>query len=105
MKAMNIYKVHTRMGEYGAPSAKPTWLWSNLPFIADITSFKTCECPGGSNLVGTYVDGQGRTRFNGTPQLKLSQSYPPGFGRALWYPLPVLKLDAWEEVLVACIID
>lgn len=71
--------------DYGSNTDKPTWLYSNYDFIKDIHGFRCLPGPmfGMRPLVHKYVDKHGESKFAGTKNLKGSQAYTPGFGKAV----------------------
>jgi hypothetical protein len=72
------------MGEFGGKTLKPSWIYSNAPWIGELNLFKTTSRPTEpSNLAVTYYNSAGQKKFCGTKELKASQAYPSGFGRAV----------------------
>ena len=80
-----VYRHSLHMKDFGAASSKPTWLYSNKPWISDISALAP---PLGSphathQLVDSWRDpGSGKLRCQGNSRTKSSQSYPEGFGIA-----------------------
>ena len=83
-KVSKIYRFRVAMSDFGGHSEKPSWLYSNCPWIAGLQNY---ACPlqqrSARTLAIQYVDASGNTRVKGGPDLKQSQAYPAGFGRAL----------------------
>lgn len=85
LRLMEVWRHRLSMGSYGAPSEKPTWLYSSNEAITHLEEFKPrgVKCEEKVSLVDHYLDGEGNKRIKGNSNLKLSQSYPVGFGVAL----------------------
>ena len=81
---IQVYRVAFNMGSFGAESLKPTWLYSNAPWIPNVLSFKTGNLlPGhGKKVVKVHLK-NGTTKVSGGKALKETQAYPVGFGRAM----------------------
>jgi len=64
------------LGMFGAPTAKPVYLWSNSEFVHDLgvkLDRSQMESAKGEVLARKYVDANGKRRCVGTSQLKESQ--------------------------------
>ncbi len=85
MGCTQVFRHCTFMGRFGAETAKPTWVWSNKPWVADIEKHQVASNPRSQKmqLVSKYVDKTGRARVSGNKNLKASQTYPAGFGIAI----------------------
>jgi len=84
MSVMTVYRHCIQMCHYGASSKKRTWLYSNARWICDVDLYKTCiqpRCP--TQLVTTSINKAGKVTTTGNADLKASQHYPVGFGRAI----------------------
>jgi hypothetical protein len=83
-RVCNVYRVRMTMADYGGDSLKPSWLYTNCPFLQTIADFK---CPSeevpNRTLAVHYKNSAGKPCVRGGPDLKQSQAYPAGFGRAL----------------------
>ena len=74
------WRATIQMGHYGAPSLKPTWLYSSESMIDQLHQY----CPNlrpardGSNveMVVHYTNSAGEAKIKGGRDLKQSQSYP-----------------------------
>ena len=66
-------------------SKKATFLYSSHAFIRDIDRFQSPAAPGARHLEGVkrYTDKSGVSRICGGKDLKGTQAYPLGFGRAI----------------------
>ena len=83
-KLHEVWKVSMNMGQFGAPTLKPSWLFSNLPIIDQIHLHKGVFKENYHPLVWTSKGPDGRKQVTGlTKDLKASQAYPPKFGRAM----------------------
>lgn len=83
-KRVKVMKVMVWMGNYGALTAKPTWLYSNRPEIAAM-AVNRFKCKRGVvALAKTHTARSGKKQVTGIPKLlKQSQSYPRAFGVCL----------------------
>ena len=84
---VKIYRTHVRMCEFGGDSVKGTWLYSAHKLIGRIGSYRTTdtvtELPV-KKLTQQRLNYEGRFVTDGLRgDMKESQHYPPGFGRAL----------------------
>lgn len=71
-----VFKQLSYLGMFGAPTAKPVYLWSNSDSVHDLGTKldKSLMCDGtGAALARKYVDANGKRRCVGTAQLKESQ--------------------------------
>ena len=72
------------MKRFSAPSAKPTWLYSNAPLITELYDFYTDDSsPRGCASLCKLSGVPGAVKVSGTPALKQSQTYTREFGEAL----------------------
>ena len=69
------------MKDFGSPTAKPSWLYSNSKDIGWIDAYKiTGPYPDSKrHMVHTWVDTTGKRCISGGKDLKESQTYPRGF--------------------------
>ena len=70
------------MKEFGGPTQKPTWLYSNRPEIEDLHEYRPLRLPTVEHsveMVVHYKDAKGQDRIKGGRDLKNSQSYPVQF--------------------------
>ena len=80
-----VYRAKVRMGEFGGPTEKPTWLYSGSPCIKHINNYRIREWKKGMaahSLTTVTVNDDGKRCTTGNKQLKQSQAYPRGFGEA-----------------------
>ena len=75
------WRTHIQMKDFGGPSSKPTWLYSNRQEISEINEFRPQRLPSQQpvEMVVRYTDGHGQSRVKGGKHLKQSQSYPKAF--------------------------
>jgi len=80
-----VYFHKTAMWRFDGSTAKPTWLYSNFPFITEVDRYATChEKPKFSKrLVNHHTNASGKRCYSGNKSLKGSQEYPLAFGRAM----------------------
>ncbi len=73
------------MGDFGAETLKPTWLYCNFAGIGDIDLFKTTKFVIGNSkqIVKKSRRADGTIAVSGGPGLKATQTYPEGFGEAI----------------------
>lgn len=85
LRKVTVWKHKFNMQDYGAPSKKPTWIYSSHKIINELPDFKPTWLPElpPVEMAVKYVDGSGKQRVKGGSSLKASQSYPLQFGRAL----------------------
>ena len=107
------HTVTTWLGEFGAKTPKCVKLWSDDPFVqhlrrtghmtqhvvlsvacysmitgACVRTLRRGRFPTRSDTTVRYQDRKGKMRYKGSSTLKGSQTYPPGFGRAVsWHIL------------------
>ena len=86
IEAKSIHRVQIEMGRFGGNSMKPSWLYSGHQFISELRDYQ--DKYGSSRgpkrvLVNHSVGADGRRNVTGNNNLKQSQAYPVGFGRAL----------------------
>ena len=79
---LKVYRVFVWMGSFGADSAKPSILYTNCPWIADLSKMGKWVTMSSLSLV-TRNEVNGKMNVYGNKDLKGSQAYPPGFGKAL----------------------
>ena len=84
-RAFTIHRVSINMSDFGSAAKKPSWIYSNMPVIAELADHAGKYAYKGEpvKLVKTYQDASGRVRVSGQKALKASQAYPVGFARAL----------------------
>jgi hypothetical protein len=75
---LEVWRLHIWMGQFGAPSAKGTHLFSNRKWVEqikkDAVPMRRAVAGGsGAALVRRYIDKAGRARCSGTGLLKRSQ--------------------------------
>ena len=75
------------MGAYGGTSWKPTHLWGTAPYLPQLARRCTAEerallSEEGVQTTHKWVASDGRTRCQGTSDLKGTQAYPEGWGLA-----------------------
>ncbi len=83
MSQIRIYRHSIAMSSFGAPSSKPTWLYSASACVADVDRYESTTMAERIQLVKTYKDAAGKLRCVGAPSLKASQAYPLQFGHAV----------------------
>lgn len=86
IKSLKLWRVYIRMGDFGAETGKPTWVYSAHKEILDLQQYKTCEFnPKKTTPMTTVVmyRDDGTLAITGTQALKGTQSYPSGFGNAV----------------------
>ena len=82
LQILECYRKPINMGDYGALTQKPTWLYSGHAYINDLDKFRPVRLPkkeGKHELVVCYYDSKGVARIKGSKFLKASQAYPPAF--------------------------
>ena len=74
--SVKVFKQLSYLGMFGAPSAKPVYLWSNSDAVshlgAKLNKSGMEDCPREA-LARKYVDANGKRRCVGTDMLKTSQ--------------------------------
>lgn len=90
LRLVAVHKLRIRMSDYGAPTPKPTILYSS-PLLANMGSvtawlghqaieslsdFSVQTELEQRKMVRHYVDGSGKSRVTGSRDLKASQAYP-----------------------------
>ena len=110
IKANNIRRTHLNMKDYGAPTKKATWLYSQFSWITEIEDFTTVAPTSpnkkrkrdqASNTTSkkqkkeagraatadvsrNWTDAKtGKKKYAGGKGMKASQAYPHGFGEAV----------------------
>ena len=71
--AAEVFKVSFNMKFFGSSSLKPTMLLTNSSVIGRLHR-PVVSRVGGRRLCRRYVNGRGRSAFNGTKALKASQT-------------------------------
>jgi len=85
MRMIDVWKHCIQMKNFGAPSAKPTWLYSSHSDVERLMEFAPSWVPPAPEveMAVKYIDRRGKQRVKGGKHLKGSQSYPVPFGRSL----------------------
>jgi hypothetical protein len=85
IRLTKLIRVSLNMGEFGAHTLKPSWLYSNVRWLSDILNFRThvFELGAGKTIVNITCKKDGTKCVQGGKELKLSQEYPQKFGRGL----------------------
>ncbi|CAK9075901.1 unnamed protein product, partial [Durusdinium trenchii] len=83
LKLTSVRKYMTSMADFGGPTEERTILYSSSDAIEKLSQFHSRRNLRQRGMVRRYVDGSGKWRVQGGSQLKASQAYPAGFGRAL----------------------
>ncbi|CAK9059461.1 unnamed protein product [Durusdinium trenchii] len=83
IKIAALRKLKINMGDYGAPTLKPTILYSSHRAIDMLPNYTIRRQLVKKHMVKRYVDGNGKQRVCGGVDLKTSQAYPKHFGVAL----------------------
>jgi hypothetical protein len=81
---ITIFKVRFKMWAFGSPTDKPSIVYANRKWIGDLLQHKMNrhdEKPA-KTLVDRFV-ASGETKYRGNTNLKCSQAYPDGFGKAM----------------------
>jgi len=80
-----VYRHHIHMKDFGGESPKPTWLYSNMPWINQIDQHKPQHLVDRPRkaLVNTWKNADGKSCCSGNSNTKSSQAYPIFFGEAL----------------------
>lgn len=87
VRHMKIWRLTLHMMDYGAPTEKATWIYSNYKDVANLDLFRSGRArhrrKQQSVKLCTHVKGDdGVVRAYGGPDLKSSQTYTPEFGFA-----------------------
>lgn len=80
-----ITRTSINMGDFGATSKKPSWIYSSHPFITELKEYAGTygrKRPQ-TQIVKRYTDKNGKKCVQGGAALKASQHYPEGFGMAM----------------------
>ena len=91
-----VYKIHMRMGSFGAATPKGTHLWGPHENITKF-SLPLPQKAWDEQLVSKKLLPDGRVQITGNSALKGSQAYPAEFGRAtvgIWGLTPKRKLPS-----------
>ncbi len=84
LQKTEVYKHGLSMLNFGGPTLKPTWLWSNRPCLSKISDYVIPESSAPREaLVQTWENAGGQRKFRGNSKTKGSQEYPPAFGEAV----------------------
>ncbi|CAK8999972.1 Putative rhamnose biosynthetic enzyme 1 [Durusdinium trenchii] len=83
IKIVALRKLKLKMGDYGAPTLKPTILYSSHKAVDLLPNYQVRRRLVQKQMVKRYVDGKGKPRVCGGMDLKRSQAYPKQFGVAL----------------------
>jgi len=88
LKEHKVYRTRVNLGDFGAASQKPVWLYSNFKFITKLNgycmAFGSWKHNGAEPLVSIKIKSNGQRAVIGKPGvLKASQAYPKGFGEAV----------------------
>lgn len=93
----DVFRLAINMGDFGAETLKPSWLYSNVPWIADLLYFRmqyfALDGVQGKTVVDVVVR-NGKKQVTGGTDLKQTQAYPKGFGRAVAKLIKFRQLDA-----------
>ena len=85
VKEFAVLVVSLCMDRFGSKSKKPTKLYADVAWIADIAGAEPCEdtCPDldAPETYLTYFNKNGEPKVTGGPGLKQTQAYTPAFGR------------------------
>jgi len=81
-----VFRHHIKMSNYGASTAKPTWLYASHDFITDIDSSQQRRRGPKKQveMVNHYIDTKGKPRIKGGKHMKGSQTYSRAFAQALY---------------------
>lgn len=78
-----MYRHSLKMWDFGANSTKPTWLYSNMPWIRQLDDFRpVLQERSTKKLVDSWQASDGKQKCQGNRNTKGSQAYPRGFGEA-----------------------
>ncbi|CAK9078191.1 unnamed protein product [Durusdinium trenchii] len=83
MAMMNIRRLGIRMSDFGGASRKSTLLYSKIDQMLAERRPATGPTDQQPQMTIRYIDGSGKNRCKGGADLKASQHYPKGFGKAL----------------------
>lgn len=85
LRGVEVRKLFTCMGWFGAGSKKPTHLYSSHQVIEELNDYadKNFIPKQDMEVSRKYTDGSGRPRVCGGRNLKQTQAYPKRFGRVL----------------------
>ena len=84
LRKVQVFKVAVMQWDFGASSPKPTWLFSNRAWIADVAQHKILRQSFTKTvLVTTSTKADGSKAYQGNKNTKQSQNYPPAFGVAI----------------------
>jgi hypothetical protein len=77
MHSVEVIRHHFNMASYGGLTQKPTWLWSNRPWIKDVEDYTIQDWRVAKpvSLVEVWST-DGRRKFRGNSSTKSSQEYP-----------------------------
>ena len=87
-----MHRTPIRLGDFGAESPKPLWLYSQFPWVGEIKDFKETRKTIKHNKsmvpIKVSINGVnkvGKKTYTAGPDCKSTQSYPHGFGEAVQY--------------------
>ncbi|CAK9005890.1 Uncharacterized protein SCF082_LOCUS8786 [Durusdinium trenchii] len=83
LRILEVRKYTMSMADYGGPTEKRTIIYSSSNAIDDLQHHKQPRRLRPKAMVERYVDSSGVSRVKGGADLRASQAYPQGFGRAL----------------------
>ena len=79
-----VFMTTFSMGAHGAPTRKPTKLYSNRPWVADLQKKVPANTKFAKlDIVRHGVNDRGQKTVTGGKQLKATQAYPRNFGKAV----------------------
>ena len=85
---LHVWCTHIYMSDFGGESSKPSLLYSPVAWLGDVYSFRQRTTHGRieSHLETTvrHTNSDGKRTFSGGKDLKATQAYPLGFGKALF---------------------
>jgi hypothetical protein len=107
LQKVRIFKHTISMINFGAPTLKATWLWSNESLISGIDAFSVRRPKQPPKpLVQVWEDAAGSRKFRGkSDTLKSSQEYPAEFGVAVaklfdqHHEMLALQAQRWGTVV------
>ena len=106
-RGFSVWRTTVRMGCFGGDSAKPLWIYSNRPWVRELSMYTTqWSSSGTESLVYTYVDSDGNRRVNGKKEaMRESQAYTRAFGDAVadvyMKYAPQLRIECAEKFQAA----
>ncbi|CAK8991732.1 unnamed protein product [Durusdinium trenchii] len=79
IKIVAVRKLKFMMGDYGAPTLKPSILYSSHRAVDLLPNYQVRRRLVKKQMVKRYMDGKGKPRVCGGADLKRSQAYPKQF--------------------------